>query len=113
MTEHTTELRVSADFGAFPLWTVTPDGSVDNIDPSGLVSADLAARLDEWARRYDATYDDSYPPDSGFASAADERSFYADGHALAGAVAAEVGDRFARVRYRGAAGYEHVGPDRG
>jgi hypothetical protein len=48
------ELRVSAGFGTSPLWVADPDGSVDEIEPAAVVSAALAARLGEWAARYDA-----------------------------------------------------------
>lgn len=92
-----TELRIAAEFGQHPLWRVERDGSVENLSPADVVSPALAARLDAWAAAYDATYNEDYPPDSAFATAADEEHFIRTGEELARAVADEVGDRFDAV----------------
>jgi len=45
----------------------------------------------DWSDRYDATLNQDYPPDSGFATPADEAQFVADGEALTARLRDELG----------------------
>ena len=89
-------VKVMADYHTFPLWS---RDSGDNIGPDDLpISPGLRDALRAWAARYDATLNEEYPPDSGFASAEEEHAFTADGLALARRVAAELGPGY-QVEY--------------
>ena len=83
-----------ADYNCPPLWwgdrvQVGPI-ELDAID----LSVELKTELAAWVTRFDATLDQEYPPDSGFASPVEE-AFHACGR---GRVAAALGGG-ARVRY--------------
>ncbi|GAA3832753.1 hypothetical protein [Nocardioides panacisoli] len=97
---------IYADWKAWPTWTVTDSGSVDNPSPSDLgLSDELSADLVAWADEYDAIFDEDYPPDTAFPSEEAERSWIARGHELARRAAAELGPA-TEVRYR--SGGEHL-----
>jgi hypothetical protein len=51
----------------------------------------LVSDFNEWTAAYDATFNEEYPPDSGFADQAAENAFLADGRRLAGRLAQELG----------------------
>jgi hypothetical protein len=77
----------------FALSTVDEDGILHVQDPAMLpISEDLALALAVWKERFDATLNQEYPPDSGFASPDVENAFYADGRRLAAALAVELID---------------------
>lgn len=60
----TRELKLMADYAAWPLWDA--DG---NVDPSTLpISADLQWRLDAWAEAFDGTVNRDDPRTPRFAS---------------------------------------------
>jgi hypothetical protein len=89
-------LRVSADYHAFPVWDLDDGGMVD---ASTLpIDDQLAARLQAWADRFDATLDMDDPTASGFASPDEETAFVADGRQLARALQVQLGSGF-EVRF--------------
>lgn len=74
-------IRLAPDFCAAPLWDVDDGGMLElSVLP---IDGGLAARLQAWADRFDATLDPDDPKRSGFASREDEVSFDAEGRALA------------------------------
>jgi hypothetical protein len=80
-----------ADYQCFPLW-----GEGANIGPATLpISPGLVASLQQWATDFDATLNQDYPPDSGFADEGAERQFRTRGQALAEQLATELGDQYA------------------
>ena len=82
-------LRVSADYHAFPVWDVDDGGMVD---ASTLpIDAQLVARLQAWADRYDATLDLDDPMASGFETPDDEVAFVSEGRQLARALQLQLG----------------------
>lgn len=84
-----------ADYFCWPLWDVGPTGP-DNVDPSTLpLTPQLVEDLITWGKRYDAILNQDYPPDSAFASEADERDFVSTGHQLAVRAAEELRGRYA------------------
>jgi hypothetical protein len=91
---------VLSDYQCFPVWRPGPSG-VDNVDPSTLpVSEELAAALMRWAEEFDATLNQDYPPDSGFALERDRDAFLQRGRDLAGRLARELGPGY-QVTYQG------------
>jgi hypothetical protein len=80
-------IRLMADYECFPLWR---DGR--NIDPAELaISGELATALTLWAADFDATLNEEYPPDSGFADEQAEQEFRDRGRELARRLADELG----------------------
>ncbi|MGF6888538.1 hypothetical protein ABIA39_007753 [Nocardia sp. GAS34] len=77
-------LKLQPEIQCYPTW-VYRDGVYDNVSPASLnVSGDLAAALDEWADRWDATYDlVNDPANPHFSSPNTEQQFWADGRRLA------------------------------
>ncbi len=68
-----------ADYECYPLWWVDPE-LVGNITPAKLrLSQETLDRLSNWTSAYDATLNQDYPPDSGFASEQDAQSFEQEG----------------------------------
>lgn len=85
-------LRVSVDYGAFPVWDLDGGGMVD---PESLpIDAALVARLQEWANRFDETLDWDDPMASKTPSRAWRREFDSDGRVLARALQAELGPAY-------------------
>jgi hypothetical protein len=61
-------IEVRPDYGCHPVWMDASLGSRENTDPTDLpVEPALARDLHAWAAEFDATLDQDYPPDSGFA----------------------------------------------
>lgn len=86
-------IKLMADYGSFPLWKAS--GEVGNIDPSDLpLSQELRQLLANWARAFDQTLNDDYPPDSGFKSEADEVEFKQQAARLAEQLRKELGPEF-------------------
>ena len=85
-------LLVAVDYGAFPVWDID-DGGI--VDPETLpIDADLVARLQQWADRFDATLDWDDPAASKSPSRAWLRGFHADGVVLARALQAQLGPAY-------------------
>jgi hypothetical protein len=79
-----------ADYSCWPLWL--GGGEVGNVDPDELpLTSVLKSELRTWAAAYDATLDQTYPPDSGFATAADQRAWTNEGRRLAGELRLQLG----------------------
>jgi hypothetical protein len=62
----------------YPLRITDEDGQSAACDPRSLQTSNLSTRLMTWHGRIDVTLNHAYPPDSGFASPADEDAFHAD-----------------------------------
>lgn len=75
-------IKLMADYGCYPLWWV--DRSLTgNIAPAKLpLSQETFHRLSSWASAYDATLNQDYPPDSGFASEEETQAFEQEGISL-------------------------------
>src|SRR5665647_1515482 len=85
------KIKLMADYETSPVWDEGPGGPGD-IDLETLpISIDLRADLLAWSDRFDATLDQDYPPDSGFATPEEEQQFVADGAALAARLVDELG----------------------
>ena len=91
-------LKLVTDYHCAPLWLDSTSSLwrdtdwVGPIEPEELpLSRELRAALRAWAATYDRTLNDDYPPDSGFASAAEEAAFEAEGRRLWRALRAELG----------------------
>lgn len=75
-------MKLMADYQCFPLWEALDDGT-HNVNPDDLpLTADLKSALRNWSASYDRTLNQEYPPDSGFASPAEEEAFEAEGRRL-------------------------------
>lgn len=92
-------LRLSAEYGCWPVWDQTRDVGA-NLDPEDLpISAALRHRLVRWSEAHARTLDEAYPPDSAFATAEEERRWVEEGRALRAALEEELGPGV-RVEYR-------------
>ena len=75
-------IKLMADYECYPLWWSEPK-LVGNIKPAKLpLSQETLDRLSKWASTYDATLNQEYPPDSGFASEEDAQAFEQEGISL-------------------------------
>ncbi len=81
----TQTLKLMADYGGTVLWRVDGD-QAGPIEPDSLdslpIPVELQKALQRWAAKYDDTLNHDYPPDSGFASAEDEKAFEIEGKRL-------------------------------
>jgi hypothetical protein len=80
-----TTLKLMADYGGTVLWRLDGDqsGPIELDAMNALpIPAELQHTLQEWAGKYDATLNQDYPPDSGFASDEDELAFEIEGKRL-------------------------------
>jgi hypothetical protein len=59
-----------------------------------MISSDLIALLNEWAKEFDSTLDRSDPVNSGFKTEEDERKFYAKGKCIYGKLVKELGNAY-------------------
>lgn len=76
-------LKLSPEYECSPLW-ISSDGEIyENlqIDNTPFDEA-LKKKLADWADAFDATLNQDYPPDSGFANEKDEQAFERDGLAI-------------------------------
>ena len=72
-------IKLMADYGCYPLWWVSSD-TVGAVDPAELpLKPETIQQLNQWSLTYDATLNQDYPPDSGFASNADAQAFEQEG----------------------------------
>lgn len=86
------KLKLTNEYGCWPLWEVD-DGPPRNLSPQHLgLPPQLCERLDAWAQQFEATLDHDYPPDSGFAGAAEAAAFVEEGRRLAAAVQSTLSD---------------------
>jgi hypothetical protein len=91
-------LKLMTDYECFPLWKV--GGEIGNVDPDDLPLAnELKAALRAWASAYDNTLNQEYPPDSGFASPAEEEAFEAEGRRLWNELQAQLSPEYKVVYY--------------
>ena len=90
-------IKLMADYGCFPLWTVSPSG---NLDPEALpITGTTLEALRSWARRYEDTLDLDDPMASGFSTPEEEQAFQAEGARLGVLLAEELGSDY-EVIYR-------------
>ena len=76
----TRRIKLSAEFGAWPLWDMDDP---DNIDPVELpLSKETVERLYHWQASLDATLNQAYPPLSQFPSEAAAETFRQEGLSL-------------------------------
>ena len=90
-------VKLMPEFMCDPIWH---DGGSEMgpISPFDLpISRSLAQAVSDWDKKYQETYNDSYPPDSGFSSLENEEAFYREGETLVGKLQKELGDNY-RVR---------------
>ena len=75
-------IKLMADYGCDPLWWVSSD-AVGAVDPAELpLKLKTIQQLKRWSLTYDATLNQDYPPDSGFASETDAQAFEQEGMRL-------------------------------
>jgi hypothetical protein len=92
-------IKLMAEYGNTVLWGVD---RVDTgaIDPERLpLTSDLKAALRAWANTFDKTLNPENPPDSGFASPAEEEAFEAEGQRLLRTLQEELGPDY-KVIYK-------------
>ena len=87
-------LKVMADYGCHPLWDLSQTGP-GNVNPSDLpISPSLREDLSGWARSYDGTLNQGYPPGSGFDSREQHEEFVTVGLQLAIRLSEELGSQY-------------------
>jgi hypothetical protein len=91
-------LKLMPDYHCFPLWKT--GGEIGNVDPDDLpLTSDLKAALRVWASTYDKTLNQEYPPDSGFASPAEEEAFENEGKRLKEELGKQLGSDYMVVYF--------------
>ncbi|MCO5089615.1 hypothetical protein [Bosea sp. (in: a-proteobacteria)] len=79
--------------GLSGLWQLDPKGRRKPVDAEEIgLSEALADRLEAWMDAFDAIYDEDDPAASDFDGAVERLAWEAEGHALARAIAAELGE---------------------
>lgn len=92
-------IKLMAEYGNTVLWGVDST-DIGAIDPQHLpLTADLKAALRAWAEVYDKTLNQEYPPDSAFASPAEEEAFEVEGRRLWRELQAQLGPDY-KVVYK-------------
>lgn len=75
------QIKLMPDYHCHPLWLLGPD--FDKIEAATLpLTSTTMTRLEAWAKKYDATLNEDYPPDSVFATPEEEEEFEREGMAL-------------------------------
>jgi len=88
------KLKLMTDYDCFPLWE-TSNGGVENIAPNSLkISEELIKSLYRWAAAYDATLNQDYPPDSGFATEEELENFEKEGRKIFNELRHQLKNRF-------------------
>lgn len=94
-------LRLMADFGSYPVWESFDDGGLDNLDHKDLpISDELKCDLTSWEEHYQGTFNEEYPPDSGFSTETEEQTFYREGRMLWQRLRHELGSAFYLEPYK-------------
>ena len=106
-------IKLMADYGCYPLWWVGSDVA-GAVDPAELpLQPDTLQRLKQWSLVYDATLNQNYPPDSGFASKADAQAFDREGMQLWRQLADELAPTYDVLYFSEPRGQLLVHPDQG
>lgn len=93
------KIKLMADYGNTVLWGCDPE-EIGPIDPDSLpLITEMKAELLAWANAYDKTLNQEYPPDSGFASPAEEEAFEVEGRRLWRALQDQLGSDYKVVYY--------------
>lgn len=72
-------IRLAPEYGCWPTW----DETGDCLDPADLpIPKDLVDRIARWDDAFQATLDQTYPPDSRFPDDAAEAAWRAEGDAI-------------------------------
>lgn len=97
-------IKLMAEYGGTVLWGVAPV-DIGVIDPDRLpLTTELKVALRAWADTYDKTLNEEYPPDSGFASSAEEELFETEGKRLWKELQTQLGPAYKIVYYSSRAG---------
>src|SRR5689334_9545787 len=92
-------IKLMPEYGCFPLWEYLDGELVDNTNGAALpLTGDLFEALNRWATAYERTLNSEYPPDSGFASPAEEEAFETEGRRLWQQLQTQLGPGY-RVSY--------------
>lgn len=93
-------LKIEPEYLGCFLWKLNDAGWFENFDDlTGCsLSAALQGMLEEWCSAFDSTFDDDYPPNSGFRSPEAESTWERQGLRLRDAMAQELGNEW-RVFY--------------
>ncbi|SDD58031.1 hypothetical protein [Actinokineospora iranica] len=88
-------VKLRADWDAGPLWVSTGDDvpepfTAEDITEIAPLSHDLQTAITAWDTRFQGTYDEDTPQNSGFQNDAERTAFIQDGRALARRLAAEL-----------------------
>jgi hypothetical protein len=87
-----------ADYHRWPLWS--PGNERYNVDPRNLsLSDEVRAALIAWAETLDRTLDQTYPPSSKFATAAEEAAWIREGRRLRDELSSPLGDQYEVVYF--------------
>jgi hypothetical protein len=88
------KLKLMTDYNCFPLWETVKD-RLENIDPNSLkISEELKNSLYRWAEAFDATLNQDYPPDSGFATEEEVEKFEQEGRRIFNELKEQLKDEF-------------------
>lgn len=98
-----TRVRLSAEWGALPMWVLDADGYLEDMAPEELgLSAGLAADITRWDEVFQAFYNDDDPAASStFRDSDAESAWIESGKTLSRRIAAELSGASVEFRYHG------------
>lgn len=86
-------IKLMPDYGCWVTWVLNDEGIYENVNPNELeISDNLLDRINEWALKYDKTYNQSVGQDSGFKTKEELIEFDKEGKLLWKKMINELGD---------------------
>jgi hypothetical protein len=74
------KIKIMPEYGCSPLWLYDSKIPTKNLDVSELpISESLKNDIQIWANTFESTFDEAYPPDSGFSNDSDAEAFETSG----------------------------------
>ena len=93
-------LKISPEYGTNPLWLKFDNEIPQNIDVNNTnFNSGLKNKISEWARVFDLTLNQDYPPESGFQSLEDEIKFENNGYSIWELIKEKYSNNFDAISY--------------
>lgn len=94
------KIKIMPEYGCSPLWLYDSINPAKNIDVSELpISDKLKKGIQIWADTYESTFDEAYPPNSGFPTKLEEAFFEFNGICIWEALQKEIGTSYSICYY--------------
>jgi len=96
MSEFPKKIKLMPDYECWCLWNLDPTNKDSyNINPDKLpISSALKEKLSKWDQEYQLTFNEEYPPNSGFKTSQDQVRHNRVGNELAQRLQGELGEEY-------------------